>query len=132
MTINSPIPLEDNRHSHGDTRHVHPGGSIPHDHAALPAHRSRVALIVWASIGGVLLLARLVVPSIPIGGTSLGEANSVCSGAIGVFAKAFGGASVVHSCREVTTTMLVLNLAAYAGVALLIACGIVLLRRRQS
>jgi hypothetical protein len=125
------MPLEDNRHSHGNTRHVHPGGSVPHDHAALPAHRSRVALIVWASIGGVLLLARLVVPSIPIGGTSLGEANSVCSGAIGVFAKAFGGASVVHSCNEVTNIMLALNLAAFAGAALVIFCGIVLLRQQD-
>jgi hypothetical protein len=121
-------PLEDNRHSHGGNRHDHPGGSTPHDHTTPP--RKRTGPITGVVIGGLLLLARLVVPAIPVSGTSLGEANSVCTGALGAFVKGFGGQQVVRSCNEVTSIMLALNLAAFTGLALVITCGALLFRRR--
>jgi hypothetical protein len=122
----------ENRHSHGGVRHAHAGGSIPHDHPPVPAGKpgngKHIAGIV---IGGLLLLARLVVPTIPISGTSLGEANSVCSGGLGVFARAFGGRQVVIACNHVSEIMLGLNVLALAGLALIIVCAIVLIRRSR-
>lgn len=86
-------------------------------------------MITGVVIGGLLLLARLIVPTIPLNGASLNEANSVCSGGLGVIARAFGGHQVAVACNEVSGIMLGLNIAALTGLALVIVCAVVIFRR---
>jgi hypothetical protein len=86
--------------------------------------RSHQGWPIGALIIGVLLLARLVAPSIPglVFKDSIDHVQSICSSVLGALAQA-ADASVVHGCANASTAMTVLNVAAVAGVMLLIAGG---------
>lgn len=80
-------------------------------------------------IGGVLVLARLIGPSVPLSkGWSLGAVSGVCNSGLGQLARGMD-AGVGRDCGYVSDVMLALTLAAVAGAALALFCGFKLARR---
>jgi hypothetical protein len=82
-----------------------------------------------AGLGALGLFFRLTVPMLPlVRGYSLNQATRICSSSIGQFAQALDQQSAAR-CGQVALYMDGLNLAAVAGVLLLVAAGVLLLAR---
>lgn len=78
--------------------------------------------------GGVLLLARLIAPGVPglLFKDSISQVQSICSSGLGALAQV-ANTSVAQGCSNASTAMTVLNVAAVAGVMLLVVGGVDLL-----
>jgi hypothetical protein len=78
--------------------------------------------------GGVLLLARLIAPGVPglVFKDSISQVQSICSSGLGALAQV-ANTSVAQGCSNASTAMTVLNVAAVAGVMLLVVGGVDLL-----
>jgi hypothetical protein len=92
---------------------------------------TRHRLIAGLVAGAVLaVVARLILPAVPhlVTPVPLSQAATICGSSLGAFASAMNH-QVAAACGEVSTVMLVLNLAALAGLALALVCGVVLWKR---
>ena len=78
--------------------------------------------------GGVLVLARLIAPGVPglVFKDSISQVQSICSSGLGALAQV-ANTSVAQGCSNASTAMTVLNVAAVAGIMLLVVGGVDLL-----
>lgn len=89
--------------------------------------------IILFIIGGLLFLARALIPEVPItaGGQTytLGQAHALCTSAIGTFAQALSS-NAATDCATIANWYGLLNVITVAGIGCIIA-GIILITVRK-
>jgi hypothetical protein len=96
-----------------------------------PPARRHPGQVTGTAIGAALILIRLVVPMLPLfSGHSLAQASAVCSSGLGQIAAAFSP-RLASDCSSITGVMTGLNIAAIAGVVMVLGFGFTLWRARR-
>ena len=105
---------------------------IAFDRPRKPRRNSQGWPIAALITGIVLILARVIVPSVPgvVFKGSIDEVHGICTSAFGALAQASNQAAA-HGCSEADTAMVVLNVLAIAGLVMIALGGWALLRSRQ-